>query len=208
MFGERRENDPHRDGIFGEENCHSLTSREVLFAVKVNNRLCSENKQSDDVKLQGGGPEHRYKDIFKGSGFVDDAEHEPIRKGLEDSGKNQGADIQQPRMHLQEEEEVRNCFKKRELRVINRVSSAKRANARIKVRHHPDLPEQSGDPERNEQALKGDLIDHEEPEIHIKDIKISHQADHLGLKQPEPVAKKASVIKAVLRVVHEDDYQL
>lgn len=111
-------------------------------------------------------------------------------------------------MHIQEEEEVRNRFTKREFRVRNRVSVAKRANERIKVRHNPHVPEQGCNPERNEQALKGDRINHEEPKIHLKDLARGHQTDHLGREQPEPLTKKATIIKTLLRTVHEDDYQL
>ena len=52
MFDEWREINLHFDSIFVEENSQQIRNRTLLFFIKRDNFICSENKQSNNVELQ------------------------------------------------------------------------------------------------------------------------------------------------------------
>lgn len=51
MFDELREINLHFDSIFVEENCQKVRIRALLFFIKRDNLIRSENQQSHDVEL-------------------------------------------------------------------------------------------------------------------------------------------------------------
>lgn len=182
------------------------TSLSVLLVGEGNYRIRPENQQGDHGELQGRGWERRHQNIRQVCRPAHDPQPAQVHQRHQDSRQGQSADLQQPGLHIQKEEEVRHCPEKRDLRSVDWISLDELTGKLIKIRHNPNIPEQSCHSELNEQTLESNLINNEMPKVRIKDIKRGDKADSLSPTTIELTTEEKAWVETLLWTLYEDDY--